>query len=327
MFPSPLRPLLALLTACAPVSIDLTDTGGDTSDTGNAAPSCGPAPRLEVRHEVDAGLLALDVAPGRAWYAAGADDVEVLSHFSNLGEVDVSYGDGNCGYPTYELRDAVGTLVWFDSNGDEVDCDEARVKTIHPGESRADQMILPPLEAGLYTLSVLHPLDLDPNDEDPTRFPAAVTVELRVGGDTCATARGNASTPPGLTLQLDAGETWSFQGSPRSLSGGARADRAIDGYFGNCGFPEFRLYDATGASIWRYSLADAADCFLKKGWAAGEETRDTTQVPGEALADPGDDQAAVQFYRWPESYAGQPQTFSLRAAWKVEYGKCAFRPS
>lgn len=321
-----MSPLLSALLACAPVAIDLPDTGdsadsGDTGDTGGTGPVCGPAPRIEVRHEVGPSVLAMDVAPARPWYAPGATDIVVTSHLGNPSTTDLRIADGNCGYPTYELRDTDGNLVWTGTNGDDIDCDRTNPVIVGAGTSFADEMDVPALEAGVYTLSAVHPMDLDPEDADRTWFPAAVSVELVVGGTTCAQARGSAPTPLGLSLQLDAGPTSSFPNTPRPITGLAHGDRAIDGYFGNCGFPEFRLYDGAGQSIWRYSLADAADCSWKIGWAEGEEHGDTTDVPGEVLTTEGDYQAAVQFYWWPYEKTGTPQTLGLRAGWHIAWGE------
>lgn len=299
----------ASLSACAPAEILLSDDTGsvvDTADTALPGEACPRAPTAVARFEVGEGeVLEVRGSPGAGRLDPAGGAVAAEFRVTSIGTRPVMGTWGGCGYPTFSIEDATGEVVWTYTVDDEVSCDTADF-TLSPGESFADNAILPALPDGSYRLTV----ETFAAVGDVPLASYNVTTELLVGSAGCAGASASARWPDGLELWLDAGSPAWSAAEEHPVGGGGAPVVGLRTSWYNCLYPSFDLWDRdSGAPLWHYSVADSLSCDPVDGWPAKEDHSDRTVVPAGTPAE-GDTLLTVSFFAGD---AGGRRTYALGA--------------
>lgn len=305
----PLLALPAALSACAPAEISLGDDTGasvDTADTAVPGEACPRAPTAVARFEVGEGqVLEVRGSPGAGRLDPAGDAVAAEFRVTSIGARPVAGTWGGCGYPTFTVHDAAGAAVWTYTVDDDVSCDTADF-LLAPGDSFADNAVLPDLADGSYRLTVETFAEIG----DVPLASYNVTTDLLVGSAGCASGAASARWPDGLELWLDPGApTWS-PSEDHPVGGGGAPLVGLRTSWYNCLYPSFDLWDrVSGAPLWHYSVADALACDPVAGWPAKEDHSDRTVVPAGTPAK-GDTLVTVSFFA---DDAGARRTYALGA--------------
>jgi hypothetical protein len=163
------------------------------------------------------------------------------------------------------------------------------------------------LEARATAGLALHAAGESDPENGPTGwapFTFAVTVPFVTTDFTgvCADPSVSATMLYGLDLDFVASPVPFYAYTAVPVEGGALVGpEALPGSWGNCGWPEWALYDSGGAELWRWSDAYAADCSEVTELEAGLEIRDDDTLPADALAPAGVFTAEMNFGRVAES--------------------------
>ncbi|MCK6530597.1 hypothetical protein L6R50_24555 [Myxococcota bacterium] len=278
-----------------PADDDSTPADDDTAPPGE--PWCAPAgggavhalvpPEGEPPGPSQAGL-GIDLALDASGYRTDRAPVFTLG-LHNAGGTPLEATWDNCGYPRFSLVDpTTGTVAWTGSEDDEVDCDGPGTLDLGPGESQVFTLPSSPLPPGTYeargtaALAFAGP-GADPGGPSaPPPFPYEVAVPIQVSedGGACPDVYARSTFANGISVSAAAEEPVAHPGQDVRLRvEGLGAPWEVGGEWLNCGLPEYAVLDAAGADLWRWSDAEAMDCWSAQGWPAGEVRTDGGQIP------------------------------------------------